>query len=98
MRSIYKLNWSANAVVELNDTIDYLERNFTQKEVNNLFIEIERVSKLLIINPNLFALINTNLKVRRVVLLKFNNLYYTFDKSNIYILSFYSNRQKSKNF
>ncbi|MGB1018910.1 MAG: type II toxin-antitoxin system RelE/ParE family toxin [Chitinophagales bacterium] len=96
MKSIYKISWSGNAIKELENTIDYLEKNFSMKEISNLVLEIEKVSALLAKNPKLFPIVSSKTKLRKVVVMKFNNLYYTFDEETVNIASFYSNRQKEK--
>lgn len=98
MKSIYKVHWTENALLELKKTFVYLEENFTGKELNVLALEIEKVSKLLSLNPKLFPIVNLELQIRRAVVLKFNNLYYTFNENGVYVLSFYSNRQNTPEF
>ncbi|MFT6947835.1 MAG: plasmid stabilization system protein ParE [Vicingaceae bacterium] len=95
MESGYKIQWTDFALKELADTYEYLELNFSKKELIKLSVEIERVLRLISKNPNLFPQSDTK-RVRRVVIKKFNTLYYRESSSIAEILSFYSNRQKPK--
>ena len=93
MKSGYKVEWTDNALNELKATYEYLEKNWTEKELRNLSSEIERTIKLISDNPKLFPLSEKG-KIRRVVVKKLNTLYYReVKKSKIEILSFFSNRQ-----
>jgi len=42
MKSGFKIFWTNHALTELNQTFEYLEENFTQKELQRLSAEIER--------------------------------------------------------
>jgi plasmid stabilization system protein ParE len=95
MESGYKIQWTDFALKELADTYEYLELNFSYKELNKLSVEIERVLRLISKNPILFPQSDTK-SVRRVVIKKFNTMYYRESGSTVEILSFYSNRQKPK--
>jgi len=93
MKGGYKIEWTDNALNELKATYQYLEENWTEKELRNLSTEIERTIILISDNPRLFPLSEKN-KIRRVVVKKLNTLYYReVKKSKIEILSFFSNRQ-----
>ena len=92
MKSGYKLFWTANAFKELSETFEYLETNFSVKELNQLANKIENISELISKNPNIFP-ISKQVNVHRVVILKYNTMYYSVKNENIIILSFFSNRQ-----
>lgn len=77
---------------ELAKTIEYLEENFTDKEIKKLALKIENTTELISQSPNIFP--KSEFKnVYKVVILKFNTLYYRINQDNIEILSFFSNRQ-----
>lgn len=54
MQNGYKVFWTENALNELSQTIDYLENNFSVKELKFLAKEIEKTVYLISNNPNLF--------------------------------------------
>jgi len=92
MKSGYKILWTNYALNELAKTYEYLEVNFTEKELNRLSIEIDKVLKLISNTPRLFPMSKSK-GVRKVVIKNFNTLYYRENEKTIEILSFFSNRQ-----
>ena len=50
----YKILWTDFALKELEKTIEYLEENWTEKELKNLAENIEEKLALISQNPNLF--------------------------------------------
>lgn len=95
MKSGYKILWTAHAKKELEQAFEYLNQNFTEKEIKRLAQEIEKIVELISQNPNLFP--KSEFKnIHKVVVLKFNTLYYQLGANNIEILSFFSNRQSLK--
>lgn len=92
MKSGYNILWTPNAREELEKTIEYLELNFTDKELKKLAVKIEEVTELISHNPHIFPL-SENRNVRKSVILKFNTMYYRVMGEDVEILSFFSNRQ-----
>jgi plasmid stabilization system protein ParE len=92
MENGYNIFWTDHALHELADTFEYLEREFTHKELKKLSLEIDQVVNLISKNPNLFP-ISESLEVRKVVIKKFNTMYYRVNPTQIEIISFFSNRQ-----
>lgn len=95
MESGYKIFWTDNALQELKETYDYLETNFTIKELQKLSREIDNVTYLISLNPKLFQESDLKKNVRKAVILKYNSMYYRIKNNTIEILSFFSNRQNS---
>lgn len=92
MKSGYKIYWSDNALNELKNTIEYLEQNFSDKEIKRLVQKLEHTIQLLSKNPHIFP--ESEFKnIHRAVVLKYNSLYYRIKGNKIEILSFFSNRQ-----
>ncbi len=96
MTNGYKILWTDFALSELENTIEYLEENWTERELRNLALEIEETLNLLSHNPNLFQASEVKKDIRRVVVAKHNTLYYHVKNNTIEILSFFSNRQSPK--
>ena len=96
MKSGYKILWTDFALKELEKTVEYLEENWTEKELRNLAENIEEKVSLISQNPNLFQASNYKKEIRRVVILKHNTLYYRIKNNQIEIISFFSNRQSPK--
>ncbi|KFC22613.1 type II toxin-antitoxin system RelE/ParE family toxin [Epilithonimonas lactis] len=92
MKSGYDIVWTPNALIELEQTIEYLSQNFSEKEIKKLAEKIESTIVLISKNPNLFP-ISKNRNFHKVVIMKYNSMYYRIKNENIEILSFFSNRQ-----
>ena len=92
MKSGYKILWTEHALNELSDTYEYLELHFTERELKKLSSELDRTLQLISQNPYLFPLSESN-GVMRIVIKKFNTIYYREKENYIEILSFFSNRQ-----
>ena len=96
MTSGYRIDWTDHALMELAETFEYLEKNWTEREMRNLSNEIERTLSLISKNPELFQKSKINNGVRRAVIMKYNSLYYRKNNDAIEILSFFSNRKDPK--
>ena len=92
MKSGYKILWTDFAKDELQNVIEYLELNFSEKELKRLAQKIESTTELISQNPKLFPKSDKK-DVFRVSILKFNTMYYRIKDNTIEILSFFSNRQ-----
>ena len=92
MEKGFEILWTDLALEELSETVEYLEREFSQKEIDILGDEIERISSITSQNPNIFPN-SDRLQTRKAVILKFNTLYYRIMNDKIEIVSFFLNRQ-----
>ena len=93
MTSGYKILWTEHALSELEETIEYLRENWTDKELSNFSRELDHTIELISKSPELFQVSKKKKDVRRAVVANLNNLYYRINKDSIEILSFFSNRQ-----
>ena len=91
MKNGYDVFWTTNALNELKDTLAYLENNFSEREIIRLITTLEKELHLLAQNPNLYQKTEIN-GIHRIVILKFNSLYFRLRNDKIEILSFFSNR------
>lgn len=92
MKSGYEVIWTENAIKELHRTILYLEQNFTEEILSTLLFKLEYILVLIADNPTFFQKVE-NFDIYKVVILKFNTMYYSVEGNTILILSFFSNRQ-----
>jgi plasmid stabilization system protein ParE len=90
---MFKVKWSQNALQDLASTLTYLAENFTTKEITALQTEIKQIEGLLSDNPYIAKLIPERKEVRKLVVMKYNSLYYLVTNKEIIVLSFFSNRQ-----
>jgi plasmid stabilization system protein ParE len=93
MKSGYRIVWTEHALEELKQTIEYLEKEWSDKEIQNLAAELEHTLELLAKNPDLFQSSRQRTGVRRAVVATYNNLYYRVLEDAVEIVSFFSNRQ-----
>ncbi|MCL9810117.1 type II toxin-antitoxin system RelE/ParE family toxin [Flavobacterium luminosum] len=96
MKNGYKILWTDFALKELESTIEYLEENWTEKELMNLATKLEETLSLISQNPDLFQKSELKDDIRRAIILTHNSLYYRFYNDQVEILSFFSNRQNPK--
>ncbi|MBS7788297.1 type II toxin-antitoxin system RelE/ParE family toxin [Flavobacterium sp. CYK-55] len=96
MTNGYKIFWTEFALSELEKTIEYLEENWTEKELKSLAFEIEKTLSLISHNPNIFQVSEIKKDIRRAVISKLNTMYYRVNGETVEILSFFSNRQNPK--
>ena len=95
MEKGFEILWTDLTLEVLSETVEYLKREFSQKEIDNLGDEIERISSIISQNPNIFPH-SDRLQTRKAAILKFYTLYYRIMNDKVEILSFFSNRQSSK--
>lgn len=96
MKNGFKILWTDYALEELENTIEYLEGNWTEKELQNLAVNIEKTLILISQNPDLFQVSEVKKDIRRAAILSHNTLYYRVKNNQIEIISFFSNKQNPK--
>jgi len=88
-----KLIWSPLAEKDFVNILEYLQKNWEDKVLEN-FIEItNKMIGQIMLNPNQFPTINKKHKVRKCVLTRHNTLFYTISLQSINILRIYDTRQ-----
>ena len=93
MKSGYRVFWTDHALEELRNTVEYLELNFSEREIKNLSERIENTLRFVSANPGIFPQVEGYVGIHRVVIAKFNTMYYRMSNNQIEIISFFSNRQ-----
>jgi plasmid stabilization system protein ParE len=96
MKNGYKILWTLHALKELEKTIDNLNENWTEKELQTFALNLEKTINLISINPFIFQPSDIKKEIRRAVILSLNSLYYRINEDNVEIISFFSNRQNPK--
>jgi len=95
MDSDMEVIWSAKAKSTFFSVIDYLNENWTQKEMiqfnQRTLITINAIRK----NPGIFPPSSKNKEVRRAIVDKNNSFYYKIDTyhQKIFLLTFFDCRQ-----
>ena len=96
MISGYRILWTDHAILELTETIEYLEQNWTKKELKKFATRLDHTIELISKSPKLFPQSDEKTGVRKAVVEKHNNLYYRFSGDSVEILSLFSNRKNPK--
>jgi plasmid stabilization system protein ParE len=87
--------WSAKAKITYFNVLDYLDKNWTKKEILQFNLRIELVLNAIKRNPGIFPVSAKHKEIRRAVVDKNNSFFYQVDNYNkkIYLLTFFDNRQ-----
>ena len=93
MKNTYKLSWSDEALNNLKGIINYLEFNWTNREIKKFAQLLEKQLKRIKENPLLFAESEKSNGLRRSVLSKQTTIYYRVNNNEIRIISLFDNRQ-----
>ena len=93
MKSGYKIEWTAHAIEELTDTMEYLRIKWTEKEIHPLAIHLEKTIEIISHNPFIFRASENGKDVRRAVILSLSTLYYRIIDERFEIISFFNNRR-----
>ena len=93
MKSGYKILWTDHAVSEVKETIEYLENNWTKKELRNFSAKLDHTIEMILKMPEIFPESFEKKNIRKAVIEKHNTLYYRINKNSIEIISLFSNRK-----
>ncbi len=87
--------WSAKARITFFSVFDYLEKNWTKKEIVQFNQRTEIVIQAVKRNPGIFPISPTHKEIRKAIIDKNNSFFYKVDiyNKNIYLLTFFDNRQ-----
>lgn len=89
----FEIIWSPKADQNFAAIINYLEINWTKKEIKNFIIRTNSVLLLLSESPNLYKSSSSRKQIREVVLTKHNILIYQIEKETVKILAIFDTRQ-----
>jgi plasmid stabilization system protein ParE len=93
-----KFIWTSQAVKGFNKVMDYLEAEWTVKEILNLENKIQQVISQININPEQFSKSIRNKSLYKAIVDKNNYLVYRINKQSniIEIINFRGTKQKAK--
>jgi plasmid stabilization system protein ParE len=93
-----KLIWTSQAIKGFDKVIDYLEANWTAKEILNLENKIKQVINQISLNPEQFPKSIKSESLYKAIVDKNNYLIYKIDKQSncIEIINFGGTKQKRK--
>lgn len=84
---------SKRASLKLAQLLDYLKEEWSEKVRNEFIEKLNRAILIIRKNPEGFERSKLVIGLSRCVVTKQISLFYKFDKTNIYIVSFFDNRK-----
>jgi plasmid stabilization system protein ParE len=93
MKSGLKIRWTEEATKNLESIINYLESNWTSKELTKFFQKLEKQLLLLSLFPEAYPFSIRRRKIHRCVLSKNLTIYYTVEDEYLVLLSIFDTRQ-----
>jgi hypothetical protein len=87
--------WSAKAKITFFSVMDYLNSNWTKKEMIQFYQRTQITINAIKKNPALFPASSKNKAIRKAIIDKNNLMFYKIDPSHqkIYLLTFFDSRQ-----
>jgi plasmid stabilization system protein ParE len=87
--------WTAKARITFLRILDYLDENWTKKEIIQFNERTQIVIGAIIKNPGIFPGSTKNKEIRKAYIDKNNSLFYKIDllSKKIYLLTFFDSRQ-----
>lgn len=87
--------WSAKAKTTFYLVLDYLDKNWTRKEVEIFYNRTQIVLRSISNNPKLFPASAKNKNIRKAIVDKNNTFYYKIDTydQKVHVLTFFDSRQ-----
>ncbi len=96
MKSGFKIFWTEHALSELQQTLDYLEENWTERELRIFASKLEHTIEIISKSPEIFPSSIERIEVRKAVVEEHNTLYYRVKNDRIEIVSLFSNLKNPK--
>lgn len=96
MKSGYKIDWSDEALNNLDSIIDYLTVKWSKKEIRNFFRKLDKSLAIMSRIPFSFPASDFRINVRRSVMTEQTTIYYEIKEDSIVILSLSDNRKDPK--
>lgn len=98
MDSEMEVVWSAKARITYFRILDYLDENWTKKEIIQFNERTQIVIGAILKNPGIFPASDKKPDIRKALIDKNNLLFYKIDliDQKIYLLTFYDSRQDPK--
>jgi hypothetical protein len=95
MDSDTEIIWSSKARITFFGVLDYLDKNWTRKEMIQFNLKTQIIINAIRKNPGIFPASVKFKEVRRAIIDKNNSLFYKIDDhpQKIYLLTFFDNRQ-----
>ena len=93
MGSDFKVFWTDEAIKNLQSIMDYLDCQWTQREIDNFKKKLAKQIELIETNPRLFPVSEYNPGLRKAVLSKQTTIFYEIADRMIYLVYLFNSRQ-----
>jgi plasmid stabilization system protein ParE len=94
MKNGYKILWSKRAFEDLDGILNYLEENWTKKEVRKFVSKLHKRLILLSFFPKLYSESHQKKNVRKSVLTKQVVIYYSLNNNVVELIRLFDSRQQ----
>lgn len=84
--------WSNEAEEQLDRIVEYLETNWTEKEIRKFFSRLEESLKAIANNPATYKNSLRKKGVKEFLITTHTSIFYTFDRKNLYVISIWANK------
>lgn len=84
---------TSRAKIEIEEIFEYLELKWNESVKKQFSNKINTIINLIIENPEIFPVSNSNKKVRKAVISKQSTLFYHLNSKHIIVLSVFDTRQ-----
>lgn len=92
MKNGLRIEWSDEAIINLETIISYFEFRWTNSELKDFAKSLEKQLKIISTHPKAFPISIKRKSVHRCVMSKQTSIYYTIDSERIVLLSLFDNR------
>jgi plasmid stabilization system protein ParE len=92
----YKITISERAKINLENVIEYLKINWTEKVLKDFLKKLQKKTDLLKQNPFMFANSELKIEVRKCLITKHNALYYKVKNDEVEIITIHDTRKDPK--
>ena len=89
----FKVRWSPRAKADIENHLNYLERNWGQKVTLSLLERIEEILQTISENPELYSFFEEKLSIHRCVVTSQIVLYYRVKEETVELITFWDTRQ-----
>ena len=93
MKSTYKLIWSDEALFNLTDIVNYLERRWSKREIRKFAQLLDKQLLRIMGNPLMFAESDKSSGLRKSVLSSQTTIFYRIKNQEVHLIALFDNRQ-----
>lgn len=93
MKNIYRIIWSDASLNNLKSIIEYLQNNWTEREIKKFAQLLDNRISFLTSNPYSFPATNHPMKLRKIVISKQISIFYQPFENHVRIVSLFDNRR-----